>query len=128
VKKGTWTCPRITRGQKCGARNPNRRRKCGQCGKPRPARKHPAHRAILDQPYEWWVARFDDRCNICGRPAGPRRRLDRDHCHASGNARGLLCHRCNRALPEWVTEEWLLKAAAYLARPGIPQPQVEVET
>jgi hypothetical protein len=30
---------------------------------------------------------------------------------------GLLCHRCNRNLPSWVTPLWLVKAAAvYLAR------------
>lgn len=125
--KGHWTCQRVTAGKKCGMRNSNRYQICGRCGKRRAARKRPAHMKVLEQPYEWWAERFGDRCNICGRSAGPRRRLDRDHCHVSGDARGLLCHRCNRALPDWMTEEWLRKAADYLARPAITNPQVEVE-
>ena len=123
----TWTCQRVTAGVKCLRTNSSRKRKCGRCGKPRPARKRPAHMAVLDVPYEKWAERFGDRCNICGRPAGPRRRLDRDHCHASTVARGLLCFRCNRALPDWMTEEWLRKAAAYLTRPGVSQPELEGE-
>jgi hypothetical protein len=76
---------------------------------------------VLETPYELWVARFGERCGICGRPPGPNRRLDRDHDHrGAGAPRGLLCHQCNRALPSWVTADWLRKAAAYLERPTAP--------
>jgi Recombination endonuclease VII len=52
-------------------------------------------------------------CAICG--AKPKtRRLHVDHDHKTGKVRGLLCHRCNRALPTWVTLEWLEDAYAYL--------------
>lgn len=54
-------------------------------------------------------------CAICGNPPKSRR-LHVDHDHKTGAVRGLLCHRCNRGLPTWVTERWLYKAAAYLAR------------
>jgi hypothetical protein len=27
-----------------------------------------------------------------------------------------LCHRCNRALPNWITVSWLLRAALYLCK------------
>jgi len=119
-RRSGWTCQRVTAGYKCRTKNPSRARKCRVCGKPRPARKQPAHMAVLTgYGYAQWVEWFGDRCNICGRPAGPKRNLDRDHCHVSGKARGLLCHKCNRALPDWMTEEWLRKAADYLARPGI---------
>ena len=120
-----WTCQRVTQGAKCGMRNAGRKKICGRCGKPKPARRRPAHMNVLQVPYEKWAAVFGERCNICGRPAGPRRRLDRDHCHSSSVARGLLCFRCNRALPDWMTEEWLRNAAAYLARGGVPQSELE---
>lgn len=80
-------------------------------------RPKPAHQLVLETPYELWEQRFGTRCGICGRPQGPKRRLDRDHDHKTGMPRGLLCHRCNRALPTWVTIEWLSAAIAYLQRP-----------
>lgn len=59
-----------------------------------------------------------DRCAICGRLPSANRRLDRDHDHKTGAARGLLCARCNRALPSWITPDWLRAAAKYLERNG----------
>lgn len=113
----TWTCQRISRGVKCGTKNPRRKKLCARCGKARPARKVVGHKAILgEMPYEEWVELFGERCGICGRAPTARRRLDRDHDHKSGEARGLLCARCNRALPSWVTVEWLRKAIIYLCR------------
>lgn len=68
-------------------------------------------------PYEEYVRlNGGERCGICGNPPSENRRLDRDHDHRTGEPRGLLCHRCNRALPDWVTEEWLEAARAYLGR------------
>lgn len=57
-----------------------------------------------------------ERCGICGRKPTATRRLDRDHDHKTGKPRGLLCNRCNRALPHHITPEWLEAAAAYLRR------------
>jgi hypothetical protein len=109
VSRGrTWTC------RKCRAKLPRIKQKC-PCGQRRPSIKTAAQKALIEE-YGWWAARFGDRCNICQRPASQRRRLDRDHDHRTGAARGLLCARCNRALPSWVTASWLRAAADYLER------------
>lgn len=111
-----WTCQRVSGGVKCGQANPLRRQICLKCGKKRPPRKRPAHAAVLNDPYAVWVEKFGEVCGICGRKPTAKRRLDRDHDHRDGHMRGLLCARCNRALPSWITIEWLEKAIAYLKK------------
>jgi hypothetical protein len=113
-----WTCRRQRKGVKCGTRNPRVKRKCVKCGGSRPAQRKPAHARALEVPRDEWQRRYGERCNICG--AGRKtRRLDRDHWHngpRAGEPRGLLCSRCNRALPNWMTVVWLRAAADYLER------------
>lgn len=104
-----WTC------RHCQVKLPRRNAKCPECGAARPVRKTAAQKALKDA-YEVWEARYGNACNICGRTASQRRRLDRDHDHKTLAPRGLLCARCNRALPSWVDAAWLRKAAAYLDR------------
>ena len=105
-----WTCRR------CKLRNKRTTQLCS-CGTRRPAPRVPQHRRVLDSmPYEDWVERFGERCGVCGRGRSEHRRLDRDHDHKTGNPRGLLCQRCNRALPSWVDAAWLRRAADYLER------------
>lgn len=112
-----WTCQRQAGGFVCKHVNSNRKRKCEVCGKARPPRKRPAHLAALDQDYlEFVVLNGGEFCAICGATPSKVRRLDRDHCHKTGVARGLLCARCNRALPSWVDANWLRRAADYLER------------
>src|SRR3989442_7637556 len=56
-------------------------------------------------------------CAICGNPPKTRR-LHVDHDHRTGKIRGLLCHRCNRALPNWISGPWLWRALQYLSAHG----------
>jgi hypothetical protein len=68
---------------------------------------------VTDDEYARLLAAQDGHCALC--PNTPKtRRLHVDHDHATGRVRGLLCYRCNRALPNYVTEAWLYKAAAYV--------------
>jgi Autographiviridae endonuclease VII len=70
---------------------------------------------VTDDEYALLLEVQGGGCAICG--AKPKtRRLHVDHDHKTGKVRGLLCHRCNRALPTWVTETWLLRAYGYLQR------------
>lgn len=72
--------------------------------------------SALDLDYAAYVElNGGEHCGICGRKPSTRR-LDRDHDHKAATPRGLLCARDNRALPSWVTVEWLLAAAEYLRR------------
>lgn len=65
--------------------------------------------------YERLLAAQDGHCALC--PAtGKTRRLHVDHDHKTGQVRGLLCYKCNNALPYWVTAAWLYGALVYLAK------------
>lgn len=70
---------------------------------------------ITDEDYALMLAAQGGVCAICGHPPKTRR-LDTDHDHGSKEkrVRGLLCHRCNRALPSWMRSWWLRRAADYL--------------
>lgn len=68
---------------------------------------------VTDADYYRMLAGQDGRCALC--PSTPKtRRFSVDHDHATGAVRGLLCHRCNRALPTWITAAWLHRAADYI--------------
>ncbi len=47
--------------------------------------------------YDRMLAEQDGGCAICGDPPGTTA-LHVDHCHETGEVRGLLCFRCNSAL------------------------------
>lgn len=73
--------------------------------------------AALLLPYQDYIElNGGEHCGVCLTPGSGRRRLDRDHDHKTGTPRGLLHPRCNRALPSWITSDWLRRAADYLDR------------
>ena len=70
---------------------------------------------LTDEQYHERLAAQGGVCAIngCGR-APKTRRLDCDHDHKTGRIRGLLCVRCNQALPTTMTPELLRALADYL--------------
>jgi hypothetical protein len=92
--------------------------KYGALRKPRPTRKQ-QHAAFLRQArkrYDELLERQGNVCAVCKRAPNPdqKRRFHVDHDHKTMTVRGVVCFRCNRALPSWVTPEWLRAAADYL--------------
>jgi len=63
--------------------------------------------------YERMVARQRSRCAVCRRkrPASDKREWAIDHDHVTGQIRGLLCDRCNRAIGLLRDEPKILRAA-----------------
>lgn len=65
--------------------------------------------------YEFMLAAQDGRCAICFALPLPDEPLYVDHCHDSGDVRGLLCRKCNSGLGMFEDDrERLARAAAYL--------------
>jgi hypothetical protein len=60
------------------------------------------------------------KCAICRQEAPPGKRLNVDHCHATGVVRALLCTRCNLAVGFY--ENHGQAAAEYLATYGAGNP------
>lgn len=81
-------------------------------------------RRITVDRYHEMVKEQDNKCGICEReetckdPKHDRvRRLSIDHCHRTGNVRGLLCHSCNTAIGKFKDDiELLHKAIRYITQ------------
>ena len=55
------------------------------------------------------------KCDIC---MSSEKKLYVDHCHKSGEVRGLICQKCNSGIA-WFNDsaEFLMRAASYVSRP-----------
>ena len=97
----------------------NRRQKDGLGNNCRDCMKDHARRnkyGLTPTEYEAMKAKCQNRCEICGASPG-HRELDIDHCHTTGEVRGLLCPLCNKAIGLLGDDPSLLEAAiAYLRR------------
>jgi hypothetical protein len=99
--------------------------RCWEASK-RPARYEAAKRTrikVSPTYYAELVEKYGPDCGICGAEPHPkgsgrgRGRHPADHDHATGEIRGLLCHRCNTAIGLMRDDPALLEAAiAYLTR------------
>lgn len=111
----TWTCQRQTGGVVCRHVNPKRLQLCQACGKRRPPTAA-SPKDVPKVPYDVCVAMFGEVCGACGRRPKPGKKLNRDHDHATGELRGLLCFQCNYRLRRYITWSWIQLAYAYLKR------------
>lgn len=54
---------------------------------------------VTQEQYEEMLTAQKNSCAICGTERSQiKRELDIDHCHSTGEVRGLLCPPCNRAV------------------------------
>ena len=68
--------------------------------------------------YEQLHTLQNGKCKICDSPS-LKRKLAVDHCHDTGNIRGLLCENCNRGLGVFNDNvSTLTKAIQYLNESG----------
>jgi len=68
---------------------------------------------ITEEEYQTMLSAQDDRCAICRDEMDPPHV---DHCHETGDVRGLLCVRCNNGLGFFRDNaEALVKAALYVS-------------
>lgn len=65
---------------------------------------------ITSEEYDEMLEAQGGVCKICGATPGARR-LAVDHCHDTGEIRGLLCYNCNSALGRFQDNIALLEAA-----------------
>lgn len=63
---------------------------------------------ITEEDYNKMLADQNGKCNICGSGQvnrGLHTNMFVDHCHTTGDIRGLLCNICNRQLA-WLEHNW----------------------
>ena len=73
---------------------------------------------ITEEDYAHILNEQDGACAICKTksPTGKWKRFAVDHCHITGDVRGLLCNECNRGMGLLKDDPDLLDKAAYYLR------------
>ncbi len=88
---------------------------------------------ITVEMHEDMIEYRNGQCDICENVPVPMIRKGKpiaglciDHCHITGEIRGLLCHKCNSAIGYLRDDpELLASAIRYLIRNGKPEPTTE---
>jgi hypothetical protein len=108
--KACSTCLRVlSLASFCKAKSSRKGRNsvCRKCAKERKERNKYQNRSrmlqrkygITSEQYEEMLEGQQGRCKIClTRDTGRHPHFEVDHHHGSGKVRGLLCHRCNKAI------------------------------
>lgn len=83
-----------------------------------PPRHQLARFGLSQDDWEEYLEFCEGTCLICQRRFTPSRQPVKDHDHATGEFRGLLCNFCNQQLG-FLHEnaEWLARASAWLTSP-----------
>jgi hypothetical protein len=70
---------------------------------------------ISVEQYKELLVQQDGKCAICKSPHSKvtGRNFHVDHCHTTGNIRGILCHHCNTALGAFNDDINMLTEALY---------------
>jgi hypothetical protein len=76
---------------------------------------------ISVEEYEALLASQNGRCAICfsNSPGSRTTHFHVDHCHKTGAVRGLLCHKCNRAIGLFEDNPNLISRAAIYLNKGV---------
>ena len=72
---------------------------CQKTGRLRYCKPHEAARkrhGFTDEEYSEIMSKASNGCTSCGQDMGAK--VCFDHCHKTGNFRGLLCNNCNTSL------------------------------
>ena len=87
---------------------------------------HYAHYELTCEQFDQLRERAGGKCEICGTSEQEiyRQKLYIDHCHTTGQTRGLLCPKCNTVMacldgrkPWGANRRWETRAKAYLDQP-----------
>lgn len=97
----------------------NKRNECKECYNNKRNFRRSGHQmpeGDLASVFQDMLDRQESKCAICKVANGEgRRKLCIDHCHKTGEIRGLLCHRCNRGLGLFADDaETMKNAVSYL--------------
>jgi hypothetical protein len=80
------------------------------------------HYGITPEVYEAMLLRADGRCECCGGPfAGGVPQIE--HNHQTGRVRGLVCHKCNRAIAVIEDPSLFASASRWVASDGHDDPE-----
>lgn len=66
---------------------------------------------LTQEEYDAKLAEQNGGCAICGEQCKSGRTLAVDHCHVTGEVRGLLCANCNRAIGWLQDDQTLIRSA-----------------
>ncbi len=78
--------------------------------------------------YENILSSQNNSCAICGSDDWGKPSPSIDHCHSTGEVRGLLCNKCNRALGMFGDDVFnMFNAIKYLWRAGLKDSDNEIQ-